>query len=101
MGLPTEMPLAPRDHAITLRASPKVPAPGPPRVDSQLMTAPTELPSADLLPSKLPTEMPLAPRDHAITLLASPKVPAPGPPRVDSQLMTAPTELPSADLLLS
>merc|ERR1712070_1170893 len=72
-------------------------APGPPRVDSQLMPATTELPSADPPPSKLPTEMPPEPRDHAITPRTSPTPTAPGLLLVDSALMTAPTELPSAD----
>merc|ERR1719263_2398364 len=63
--------------------------------------APTELPNADLLLSKLPTRMPLDPRDHAITPRPSPKLTAPGLPPVVSHPLTTPTEPPNADLLLS
>merc|ERR1712167_91081 len=77
--------------------SPPEPAPGPPRVDSQVMPATTELPSADPKPRRMPTLLPPEPRDHATQPSLSPPEPAPGPPRVDSQLMLATTELPSAD----
>merc|ERR1712216_1051488 len=90
-------PLDPRDHATTPRTSLKLTAPGLPLPDSHQLTAPTELPSADPLPSKPPTRMPLDPRYHATTPRPSLKLTAPGPALMDSQQQPALTELPSAD----
>merc|ERR1711935_1196621 len=88
-----------RDHATTSSLFPKVTAPGH-QLDSPPMHAPTSLPSADLLKSKLPTRTPLDQRDHATTSSLFPKVTAPGH-QLDSPPMPAPTSLPSADLLKS